>query len=281
MAVFRKDALAKILGDPRINSRRDIFLGLYLVDKNTAFRPEVVGGPGMRDRIAEFLHVNPERVPTLRSALSLMMPHDKHFTWITDDERQHQWLIPHFQQTVKFSLQHPCPNLLGRALVIGMIDVWDADLNTKVATLKHSEHLWKQQQQQDRVFRWFKEEDEAQRCALAWDWLSKYKQVVIPGNLPISSYNELLILSDRIQWSEAEKAHCVDTCSKRWSQQKYRKNLKGKKQCNFVLSEKVIQQLDQWAEAYDLTRPQILETLIKMEAEMNNYLPEKMKRLTI
>ncbi len=280
MAVQRHDPLAKILGDARVNSRRETVLWLYLVSLGVPLNPDEFGELVMRDRMAEFLNRRSDLVAGIPSILSRTMLRDEHLTWIKDDERQHQWLITRFQQTFSFNAPNPPANLFGKALVIAMIDIWNTDLNTKASSIKNFENDWKQQKQQDRVFKWFQDKDEAQRCALAWDWLRKNKPPTF-GTTPISSYNELLMLSDRTQWSEVEKAHCVETCRKRWNQQQYRENLKGKKQCNFVLSEKVIQQLDQLAEIYDLKRPQILEVLIKMEVEMNTYLPEKMKRLRI
>ncbi|MNC82874.1 hypothetical protein D3C75_1365720 [compost metagenome] len=51
----------------------------------------------------------------------------------------------------------------------------------------------------------------------------------------------------------------------------------GKKQYNFLLSDKAIKHLDKLAETYDLKRTQILEVLIKMEAEKGVYIPEKLK----
>ena len=276
MVVRRPDPLANILGDARVNSRRDTVLWFYLSSQGAPLNPDEFGRLVMRDRMAEFLNWRSDLVAGIPSILSKTMLRDEHLTWIKDDERQHQWLITRFG----FNVQNPPANLFGKALVIATIDVWNADLNTKASNIKAFENSWKQQKQQDRVFKWFQDKDEAQRCALAWDWLCKNKPPIFKTN-PVSSYNELLMLSDRTPWSEVEKAHCLDTCRKRWNQQQYRENLKGKKQCNFVLSEKVIQQLDQWAETYDLKRPQILEVLIKMEAEMNIYLPEKMKRLRI
>lgn len=276
MVVRRPDPLANILDDARVNSRRDTVLWFYLSSQGAPLNPDEFGRLVMRDRMAEFLNWRSDLVAGIPSILSKTMLRDEHLTWIKDDERQHQWLITRFG----FNVQNPPANLFGKALVIATIDVWNADLNTKASNIKAFENSWKQQKQQDRVFKWFQDKDEAQRCALAWDWLCKNKPPIFKTN-PVSSYNELLMLSDRTPWSEVEKAHCLDTCRKRWNQQQYRENLKGKKQCNFVLSEKVIQQLDQWAETYDLKRPQILEVLIKMEAEMNIYLPEKMKRLRI
>lgn len=71
----------------------------------------------------------------------------------------------------------------------------------------------------------------------------------------------------------------MDSIKKRWSQNKYRAKLVGKKQYNFILSEKAIQRLDKLAEKHDLRRTEVLEILLKMEEEKGNYIPEKLNPL--
>lgn len=276
MAIQRNDLLAKILNDTSINSRRDTFLWFYLVSSGFSLNPSEFR---VRDRMAAILNFHPELVSEIPSVVRRAMLSDEYLTWIKNDERQHKWLTRQLQSLV-LNFKNFAPNLLGRELVIAMIDVWDVDINTKALTIRNIEAAWVQHKQNDQVFKWFHDKDEVQRCALAWDWLCKNKPP-IAGITPISNYGELLMLSDLTQWSAIEKTHCLEACRKRWSQQQYRENLKGKKQCNFVLSEKIIRQLDALAETYDLKRPQILEVLIKMETEMKIYLPEKMKRLGI
>ena len=72
----------------------------------------------------------------------------------------------------------------------------------------------------------------------------------------------------------------VEAIKKRVSQQQYRKKMADKKQCNLVLSNKTILDLDKLAAKYGVSRPQIMETLIQFETERNIYLPEKVKAIS-
>ena len=58
---------------------------------------------------------------------------------------------------------------------------------------------------------------------------------------------------------------------------KYRENLKGKAQYNFVLSDKAIVSLEKLASRYEVSRARLLEILIEMEAEKNDHVPEKIR----
>lgn len=71
----------------------------------------------------------------------------------------------------------------------------------------------------------------------------------------------------------------MNSIKKRWSQNKYRTKLTGKKQYNFILSDKAIQRLDKLAEKYDLRRTEVLEILLKMEEEKGAYIPERLRPL--
>lgn len=71
----------------------------------------------------------------------------------------------------------------------------------------------------------------------------------------------------------------MDSIKKRWSQNKYRAKDTGKKQYNFVLSDKAIKRLDKLADKHDLKRTQVLEILLKMEEEKGDYIPARLKQL--
>ncbi|MBB3243899.1 hypothetical protein FHW68_005484 [Pseudomonas sp. Tn43] len=278
MAIHDDDSLAKILGDTRCNSRHDTWLWLYLNIQNAGFSLDEFNGPSMRNRMAEFI----SRVPAATQAIEheknrLLLP-EKHLEWITKDERQHKWLIPHLQQAHGAAYFFCPPRLLGREFVVATIDIWNMDLAQKKAALNGIEHSWNQHKQQDHIFRWFNDKHTSQRCALAWEWLCKNKPLLTLGKAPINSHIELLMFFDQTPFSEAEKILCIETIKKRWSQQKYREKLTGKKQQNFILSDKAISHLDALAETYDLKRAQVLEALLQMETELGIYIPERVKR---
>ena len=64
----------------------------------------------------------------------------------------------------------------------------------------------------------------------------------------------------------------------RWSQNKYRNNLVGKKQYNFYLSEQAIESLDRLSEKNNKKRAEILELLIKMEDKEGLYTDQSSKK---
>lgn len=53
----------------------------------------------------------------------------------------------------------------------------------------------------------------------------------------------------------------------------------GKKQYNFILSDKTIKRLDNLADKHNLKRTQVLDILLQMEEEKGIYIPERLKPL--
>jgi hypothetical protein len=71
----------------------------------------------------------------------------------------------------------------------------------------------------------------------------------------------------------------MNSIKKRWSQNKYRAKSTGKKQYNFILSQKAIHCLEELAKKHDLKKTEVLEILLKMEEEKGTYIPERIKVL--
>ena len=204
---------------------------------------------------------------------------DDYLKWITNNERLIAWLLLQIRTQTRVYLINPPPRLTGRDLAIAMLDIWAADLTKKTITIKNIENTWIQHIQQDHIFKWFKKENEPRRCETAWEWLKKNKPELVSSMAPFKNQKDLLMSFDLAQLSEAEKFICIDQIKKRWSQQRYREKLTGKKQYNLILSDNTIQTLDKLAIKYNLKRTQILEILIKMEAEYEQYIPEKLRQI--
>jgi hypothetical protein len=192
--------------------------------------------------------------------------------WIAEEKRQNDWLLSYIRRHFKLALIVVPPRLLGRNLVIALLDIWDVDLVSKARAVSQMERDWNQHTQGDRIFEWFKD-DETARCKLAWDWLVDRKQYSVMGKATISNHSELLMFFDGLHISEHETKLNVDSIKKRWSQQQYRKKMKGKSQCNFWLSDQAINKLDKFALKYNVGRAQILEALIVLETDRGVYLP--------
>lgn len=272
--------LSDFYGDSRKDARRDTWLWLHLRNKAGAnFALDEFGAPNMRERMESFLSTPPDANTAIHHEMRRLLLPEESFNWISRNERQIEWLIG----LVNFRLwdgkfEHP-PLLLGKDLIVAMIDAWDADLCSKEALVGQMQGSWNQHLQDDQIYRWFKDEDESARCSIAWEWLQKHYPAFTFRRAPITSYEEILAFFDLKPLSKAETILAIQSIKKRWSQRKYRDNLNGKKQYNFVLSDKANLCLDQLSEKHGLTRAKILEILILEEKINDIYIPEKLKLL--
>jgi len=277
MALHLYDALAKTLNCTEVNKRHDFWLWFYLNDQGADFDPSEFDGPDMRDRMAHFISNHSWIKQRIAPDRSRSLLPDERLAWITKDERLNKWLHPKIRNAIGIIFVNPPPGLLGRSLVITMIDVWDTNVSAKMAALDKLERSWGEHKKQDHIFRWFNDKDGAQRCSLAWEWLRKNEPRLTEFSPQIESYGELLKFFDQTHFSKDEKILRIEIIKKRWSQQQYRERMVGKKQFNVMLSDETIDRLDALAETYNLKRPQILEVLIQMEAENSIYIPERLK----
>jgi len=227
--------------------------------------------------MAAYISQYPGSEETIVGAMHRSLLDDEYLKWITKDDRQHKWLTQQLLAQPSMGYVKPPIHLLGRDLVVAIIDNANIDRALKSQHLNDLEFRWNQHKEGDHIFKWFKGENESQRCSLIWEWLSKNKTFFTSGKDPVDNHEKLLSFFDAIQFSEAEKTVLIATVKKRWTQLQYREKMTGKKQYNFVLSDKAIKDLDKLAKTYDLKRTQILEVLIKMEAEKGAYIPERLK----
>jgi hypothetical protein len=130
----------------------------------------------------------------------------------------------------------------------------------------------------DHQFHWFKDDKESvQRCQLAWDWLRKHEQRLTARRPPANSYVELLIFFDQTELAEAERELIVQRIRRNWNRNQSQSKTQGKKQYNFVMSEKIVSLLDELAESHGLKRAKILELLIEMEFKNGSHLSGRLK----
>ena len=277
MAVRDGNQLPPIPGVDLADTRISAWLWLHLNNDGSRFGQDSFMAPGMYDLLACAVYSDPWLPSQIGGVLGRQLLPDECLTWIIDDDRQAAWLMSFFHDQFGFKIPFIPPRLFGRNLVVATIDIWDAGLSTKSGAVSRMEHAWNQYKQSDHIFSWFKEGDELSRCELAWAWFMEKRPFSTFGKAPISSYDDLLIFFDKLNFSDAEKKLEVVAIKKRWSQQQYRKNLKGKKQCNLLLSNQAMNNLDKLAARYEVSRSQVLEALIKFETKHASYLPEKVR----
>lgn len=275
------DELSRLLGETTWNNRYDIWLWLSLyIYEQADFDPDGCNGSSMRDRIARFLKNNPLSKERLALEKDRFLIPNAHLKWITGEERQHQWLVPRIEDITDERRISRLPRLLGKELLVAMIDIWDTDISEKVKALESLRRSWQRHKEMDYVFEWFDDKKEGpERRKLAWEWLRKNERRLIRSTPSFDNHNELLMFFDRADLREAERTLIIQGIRRSWNRQQHRDRMEGKKQYNFILSEKTVGLLDELAEIHSLKRAQILELLVKMESETGICLGDRLKTI--
>lgn len=279
MAQHIEDALSQVLGETEYNNRHDLWLWYTLVFYETTFNPNDYFDTGMRDKMARYLQTRTWRVDELLKERRKQLVLKNDIEWITEDSRVAQWMTREIQNSTGHSQLNNYFDLTEKDLPIAILDVWQSDVTQKTKLLRNLEQRWKSHKANDKVYAWFKGDD--QKSQFAWDWLSKNLFAATLGSTPFETFEDVLIFFDKANYSREQEELHIGKIKKGWTQKKYRENLKGKAQYNFVLSDKAIEVLEKLASRYEISRARILEILIEMEAEKNDHIPEKIRILQL
>lgn len=287
MAVNKHQPLVRILEDTSIQRRYSIWLWhqLTIIHDYHRWLGEL-DDPGMKLRMEELL-AHPENsllaeMIEKKRNQQLLLPN--YFEWINEGKRQTEWLNRRIAMHLDFNqLIKPIKiKVTGIDFLFAKIDLWDTDLIEKANFIYKLRHDWTSHIKNDKQFQWFR--DEEKKCLLAGKWLNSRHGLSIL-DLPttvdgsLDNYEDLIIFFDHC--TKDQKDLYIGEIKKSWSRQKHRsrQSLTGKKQYNFVLSDKAISRLDQLSGTYELSRAKILDILLKMESEQNRYLPERIRLL--
>lgn len=272
-----QDRLSKLLGDRPWSSRWDNWLWLYLSQIGVArYDWKVVNGASMRDVMADSIERDGIGSSAILEAEKRFLLPDSELKWITDCERQHEWIKNKIllQADARFRIPE---SFIGRAHVLAMIDCWE--LPFKSFTMKGIQQDWSEQLRQDKQLDWIKEKDEREACAYIWNWLRKHKlDRTFMRNEPVD-HQSMLIFLDASGLTDIEKKHCIAAARKLWRQDIRRNENPGKSQLNVTLTDRAIKRLDKLCKKYEVKRPQILEILLMMEEEKGLYIEERMRVL--
>ena len=229
----------------------------------------------MRDEIARSLKdqkLFQSRIPKEKDRL--LLPKEK-LEWITENERQYRWLLREIEQMTGLRLPRGLVHLTGRDRLIAMIDLWDVDLAEKASEVELLHRDWLRHKAKDSEFEWFADKkDGEKRCACAWEWLQKNYLTLFSRQPPISNHQELLMFFDQEDIGRNERTAMIREIKRRWSRKQFDERTADKKQVNVMLSKTVIAQLDALAEAHGMKRAQVIENLVRMEAEAGVYLTD-------
>ncbi|KRW58564.1 hypothetical protein [Pseudomonas sp. TTU2014-080ASC] len=271
------DKLSELLNEPHQNNRHDIWLWLHLNYDHDAKLPyESCNSETMRSEIAWFLKPERSLIDSIPSERARLLLPEIYLHWIGYDARQHEWLRPKIRKMTGRHLSRRLVHLTGRDRLIAMIDHWDKDVADKANEVEELRDDWLRHISKDSEFEWFADKKEStKRCVCAWEWLER--NYLRPRSLqtPISNYQELLIFFDHEDISRSERAVMIREIKRRWNRKQFDERTADKKQVNVMLSKSVITQLDELAKKHGLKRAQIIERLVKMEADAGVYLSDK------
>ncbi|MEH6801339.1 MAG: hypothetical protein V7681_18825 [Halopseudomonas sabulinigri] len=282
VAARYEDALQKTLGGVVVDDRFTTWLWLYLKSATVQWSAQPNFGefrsPQMRDRMAEIIKSGGFSLPLIEEHRNQAMLPKQSFDWITEARWQNSFIQRRLIE--QFGYYSTSPDLVGRDLTIAMVDI------TSNLTLKQKDNLlnnlkleWNNRQGTQRQYRWFRDDKEKQKVAFAVE-VAKKRYPDLPWySVFIKDCDDLLVFIDAPPFNQADAEVVLNDTKKKWSQQKYRLSLEGKKeQQNFLLSLEAVDLLKELATKHSLKKNQIMELLVRMESEKGVYISEALKR---
>lgn len=269
------DPITPLLGT-WVNHRKAIWiwLGLY-VHENFDLDGNSCGGATMQDVVAQALKRAPDIASDIRAKEDCYLLPEELLSWITSSQRQLQWLTPKVDNLTDRILPRGLVHLQGRDRLIAALDIWQVDLEEKQRKVERLHDHWRRHIAMDSQLEWFSDKKEGtKRCLCAWEWLQKKYLRPFSRQTPISNYQELLTFFDQEDMGPNERIAIIKGIKQQWSKKQFNDRSTDKKQVNVLLSKAVIVQLDALAEAHGLKRAQIIENLVRMEADAGVYLAD-------
>ncbi|MFU3311906.1 hypothetical protein [Pseudomonas sp. DC3200b2] len=229
----------------------------------------------MRDEVAQALRGDRKIAADIPAKMDRYLLPDEQLKWITDNTRQIQWLTRRVDELTERILPRGLPHLQGRERLVAAIDIWQVDLEKKQRDVDRLHDQWRRHKALDSQLEWFADQKEStKRCLCAWEWLQKNYLTPISRQPPISNYQELLMFFDQEEIGSNERVAIIERIRRLWSKRQFNERSTDKKQVNVMLSKAAIAQLDALAEKHGLKRAQVIESLIRMEADAGVYLAE-------
>ncbi|WP_426427019.1 hypothetical protein [Pseudomonas palmensis] len=279
MPVRRNDKLQKTFSSFNADSRFATWLWILMKYNYPDIFLGEFRGPDMRNLMAETIINQPGLKQTIENQNRTDFLPEQSLQWITNKKRQNAFLMKKLIEKNWINYTGVPDNLTGRDLTIAAIDTWQIDKTKKSEIINQIRSEWEIHTESDHLFKWFDDPDEKEKLNTAWEITKdKYSFLVFHQNQP-QERDDFIILLDSILITTSEKILLMNSIKKRWSQNKYRAKNTGKKQYNFILSDKTIKRLDKLADKHDLKRTQVLDILLKMEEEKGIYIQERLKQL--
>lgn len=271
------DNLSATLPEWPLDDREIAWLWLFMsARKELALNDCAFNSTTMRDQIAHYVQYNPRLRDELNYARETMLLPSTAFDWVEKFGRQPKWLAAEAIKETSFVVSSSVFRTLSdKTKLIVVFDLWNADHSRKEAGLRQLSSDWNQHLQADKIYRWFKDQDEREKYLVAWSWLEKNKPELTQRKKPFTRLAGLLDFFDGSGASSEEIQLYIDKIKRRWSTKKNRENNPDKKQYNIELKKNVNAALDQLAQDHGQSRTKIIELLILNETKQKLYLAAK------
>lgn len=281
MSIAYKDKLQKTFNNLNADRRFSTWLWIFITQNFQNIDLGEFGSPGMRDRMAALIINHPGLKQTIENKKSTDLLPEQSLQWITNNKRQNTFLIRKLTEKNGIPYTGAPENLTGRSLTIAAIDAWQTDRTHKSAIVNQIRSEWEAHTESDYLFKWFDGPDEKEKLSTAWKTAKAKHSHLGLHKIQPQEVEDLIIILDFPSITTPEKILLMDAIKKQWSKNKSRAKNKdaGKKQYNFILSQRTINRLDKLAEKHDLKRTQVLDILLKMEEEKGTYIPARLKEL--
>lgn len=301
MAITCNDELSKIIGIETVSDRVTNLVWIAAAHLDINYR-QINFKRLSRDHIANNLNAHPVLKNSAASCFKRELIPSGELTWINGNQRQanfiehllignltqvnltqYQDMHPRTSGTAPVSpvFLHAIPyELMGAERSIALIDYFlcftSGGIKERIEITKNFRLEWEKQREKDKEFDWFKKDNSQQRIDFFWEWLKTKAPQLTHNRASFQNHDELLSCFDF--YDAPSKTLLIQNFKKTWNQKQLRVRSKGKKQCNFVLSEGTVSKLESLSKRYDLTRTEIIELLIDSEAAHRHYISERLQR---
>jgi hypothetical protein len=274
------DELGEILADRQLGERKENWLRLFLSLPGQSGRPPYSGSSARADMVS-YINSVAGLGDVVRAGIRLAMLPEDRFSWLTDNARQNKWVLNYLESLPVdgYGLAFNASSFLsGRHRIVALFDVFTPDGSVKEGWVNSVKLAWEIQAKKDKVFDWFLDEGGAAGRELMWAWLSKRGLGITATRWIVSNHDELLSFFDESTFDDLTIRLMMLEIKRAWSQKKYRASLKDKRQCNLLLRDKTIAQLDKLAKKHDLSRAELLELIINGEARQEVYINQRLEK---
>jgi hypothetical protein len=298
-----KDNLSKIINTDNNSERINSFAWISIAAINSDFSNLNSDSRSQRDLMADYLHKDQSTAQKIADYIKNRLIPDQDLNWISESHRQALWLeryiasnIMQGQQLIsnqnittsksplskmwRFAIPF---HLTGKNRSTALFDYWTAfyflRMQDRIDKSKDMQLAWENSIESDKFFIWLDADNAEKKRASFWIWLKQKYPEITQDHPSFHSHEELLIFFDNLRFTDSDKQMFSQNYRKIWNQQRQRESANGKKQTNFVLSEKTISNLSMLAQKHGLTRTEIIEILIESEAKDEIYISKRLNRI--